>query len=47
MLWSKKNSRYNARDHDRVITKQDSVRRALPTITVPKCAQSTWASSPT
>ena len=29
-----------------VITKHDSRRRARPTVTSPKCAQSTWACSP-
>jgi hypothetical protein len=33
MVWSKKNSRYSAREYESVIRKQESWRRARPTAT--------------
>src|SRR5881275_2852322 len=45
VVWSKKNSRYSARDQDKVITKQESGRLACPSMTEPKYAQSTCACS--
>ena len=43
---SRKKRAYRARLCESTSTKQESVREALPTCTLPKWPQSTWACSP-